>query len=97
MSGWQPIETAPKDGTEVLLWGNWAWWPQWECLLAKWDGEGWDTLDTQTCSARVHAEATHWLAIPPLPPDAPKYDETPLQEERERERKAWQERRARRG
>lgn len=28
---WQPMETAPKDGSEVLLWdGN-------QCVAAKWD------------------------------------------------------------
>lgn len=36
MGNWQPIETAPKDGTEVLMWSEtmgMAVWPS----TAKWD------------------------------------------------------------
>lgn len=38
MDKWQPIETAPRDGTEVLLW-----WPYWRRrpVIGKWDGSTW--------------------------------------------------------
>lgn len=69
MSKWQPIETAPKDGTPVLL-GRFA--PG--CLLDgrvsvdKWslpeDGRGWIGF------GKFNPEywpATHWMPLPPPP------------------------------
>ncbi len=67
---WQPIETAPKDGTFVLLW-----WPRWQPRqptigrfgihgiqqwwapeVLEWEGDG----------------PTHWMPLPlPPSPDAP--------------------------
>lgn len=35
MSAWNPIETAPKDGTRILVRGVHGPWP------AHWDGERW--------------------------------------------------------
>lgn len=62
MSEWQPIETAPKDGTELLCyvrnkshgdiydiaeWWNGGWW--------------WDWCD----------DPTHWMPLPPAPATQP--------------------------
>ena len=68
---WQPIETAPKDGTRVWLWLA----DEGFSATAKWrrfeDGdEDWWLLE-HDCTATIH-DITHWR---PLPKDAPKEGE----------------------
>lgn len=66
---WQPIATAPKDGTLVIIcersgrvqvakWCDAAWGgsPNWWCQLTSGGTDYYPTTDV-----------THWLPIPPLP------------------------------
>jgi hypothetical protein len=54
---WQPIETAPKDGTQV-----WAWDAERGSNPALWvDGAWWITYD----DAMIHP--THWMPLPDPP------------------------------
>ena len=61
VKGWQPIETAPKDGTDVLL-GAEGW-----VIIGSWfrfDDEGngrWMHEDGATC------DPTHWQPLPSPP------------------------------
>jgi hypothetical protein len=55
---WRPIETAPKDGTEIIILGKWTK----DCSRAYWDGGLW-----QTYSGGHEENPTHWM---PLPPEA---------------------------
>jgi len=61
MSEWQPIETAPKDGSEILVCK--AYQDEvvelvgWNPILQAW-------LDR---NAEPYRGATHWIAIPPIP------------------------------
>lgn len=75
---WQPIETAPKDGSSILLWGTWAGEihgiAKHPCVdIGRWDGgnsdfpgEEWWTLDTGDCYT-CWMKPTHWAPIP-VPP-----------------------------
>lgn len=72
--GWRPIETAPRDGTRVLLWcvhahaaysadpvsEGWA-----ACVLGQWinhNGGGWTWHG-------LCGRLTHWRPLPPPPSD----------------------------
>jgi hypothetical protein len=61
--GWRPIDTAPKDGTKVLLW-----WPHWseipmvgECRYQKWRAN--DAIEDSSTTIGP----THWQPLPPPP------------------------------
>lgn len=67
MSEWQPIETAPKDGTLVLTWGDARacfavsyWCPSDEEWMTDFRGKGNEQI----------VYATHWMPLP-APPASP--------------------------
>jgi hypothetical protein len=57
MSEWQPIETAPKDGTVILAWRKHATIPMIvRFYYGEWDSDG------------VHvSHLTHWMPLPEPP------------------------------
>jgi hypothetical protein len=58
---WQPIETAPKDGTEVLAWRGGR------RGIVRWheNSSYWDEWHRPTAHCRV--EPTHWMPLPLTP------------------------------
>lgn len=62
--GWKPIETAPKDGTWIILYhvglklGVWYW-----------DGGVWND-DSMIWSERDGCGPSHWMPLPPEPKKA---------------------------
>ena len=62
MSEWQPIETAPRDGTMMLVWAK-----EWSCpvLMTREGRDGieyWLIGDTDG-----DGFPTHWMPLPELP------------------------------
>lgn len=58
--GWRPIETAPRDGSEILVTdGRRVWVSRWG---PRYGGPvTWELVD-------FAYDPTHWLLVPPLPP-----------------------------
>jgi hypothetical protein len=56
VTGWRPIETAPKDGTEVLAWEDSA-----EKLFYEEDMGAW--VDHEY----IEYHPTHWMPLPEPP------------------------------
>lgn len=60
MSEWQPIETAPKDGTRVLLWNDlWS-----DPASGHFGGRGWESA--YELGPWLH-QPTHWTRLPKAP------------------------------
>ena len=59
---WKPIETAPKAGTDILVFdGKQIWLVDTEYeMYPKDNGCG-------CCSNSIHNEATHWMPLPEPP------------------------------
>lgn len=74
MSEWQPIETAPKNGTHLLLFfphENTIEVGYWDCYYAE-TGRGYEGCSAWCCSeyqpaAMAFDEPTHWMPLPEPP------------------------------
>lgn len=76
MSEWQPIETAPKDGTEIFTakmkperFGSYFY-----AVRSKWRGSEW-VMDLGDRWSPFDPDPTHWMPLP-----APPTPETPPSE-----------------
>jgi len=66
---WQPIETAPKNGTRI-----WAFFPfaqgtfaiSWRKNVYETKGPNW-TLDDGESATLMYDPPTHWMPLPPPP------------------------------
>lgn len=65
MPEWQPIETAPKDGTRILVWPYWSdgtpevvKWVKMRRVPDRWEVHGGTFLNSQP---------THWMPLPDPP------------------------------
>ncbi len=58
---WQPIATAPRDGTRVLLWAGGL------ATAGVFDRDEWIT----DYWGREYHQPTHWQPLPPAPSEAP--------------------------
>jgi len=82
MNKWQPIETAPRDGTSILIHNNYA--PGLEngvahhcwagnTLVASWwaddDNGEWVVYIGLVEDPSVQFEPTHWMPLPDPPKD----------------------------
>ena len=63
---WQPIETAPKDGTWVLLYHFHARISDW-----YWDGDKWNSDVLEWSDDQAELAPTHWMPLPTPPRSAP--------------------------
>ncbi|MHB9878271.1 hypothetical protein ACSMXM_01200 [Pacificimonas sp. ICDLI1SI03] len=66
VSGWRPIEDAPKDGSIILITSVS---PLWKYPFpAKWDGDWWLFADEPLNDIwGVSNLVSHWMPLPPLP------------------------------
>lgn len=69
-AGWQPIETAPKDGTELLLCSIHLYSPRTGCWATYHPNAmgkaGWRTAPI--CGDKLNP--THWMPLPPPPQES---------------------------
>jgi hypothetical protein len=71
MTGWRDIETAPKDGTEVLLFGK-ALYGREVMKVCWWSNRAaWQIAETVSGATPIFNEPTHWMPLPQPPEPRP--------------------------
>ena len=66
-SGWQPIETAPKDGTVVLCWDEFKECDlMWYGIIQQWNKPK-DILGWMYVATNTECYPTHWMPLPKPP------------------------------
>lgn len=65
---WQPIETAPKDGTAVLGWvPRLGYVARQDCIPMHWSGWGGGVWENSTSGHKIGVEPEFWMPLPPPP------------------------------
>lgn len=68
MSDWQPIDTAPKDGTRVLLYDRFCREPEHARFVGFWAQDARDsTWKWWSCPGAFIRRPTHWHPLPEPP------------------------------
>ena len=65
MAKWRPIESAPKDGTPILITDIEQ--PSAGLLIARWKMDAWWGLPTPRGNCAIWPDATHWMPLPKAP------------------------------
>ena len=65
MAKWRPIESAPKDGTPILITDIEQ--PSAGLLIARWKMDAWWGLPTPRGNCTIWPDATHWMPLPKAP------------------------------
>lgn len=71
---WMPFETAPRDGTHVLVWGKELEWRGTDYTVAYYADGSWQLSLNLCCGpvgeplAYANNQPTHWMHLPPPPP-----------------------------
>lgn len=64
---WQPIETAPKDGTIIVGYGDKTGLVLMACLTFDRKDGGCNLFWEDMEGNAIEGELTHWVSLPPLP------------------------------
>lgn len=71
MQDWQSIETAPKDGTSILIWNGEHTIGYWAVSVKNFIFEGWttgwETVSGYDVGYNQIYGATHWMRLPLAP------------------------------
>lgn len=65
--GWQPIETAPKDGTAILITRSTQFESEEGWHVVRWDEDWWQVHCGKFDHLLRGADPTHWQPLPALP------------------------------
>lgn len=77
MANWEPIDTAPRDGTYVIIWSGWF---GGRATIASWDDDRYANkpIPRWSSSERLYGRRafidippTHWLPLPTPPAGDP--------------------------
>lgn len=66
MTAWQPIETAPKDGSDVLLFYAEVYGQTHQVIIGHWNPRGFWVWQHRAVRGYSY-EPTHWMPLPPAP------------------------------
>jgi hypothetical protein len=64
---WQPIETAPKDGTPILITRETVFLSEEGWHIVRWEEDWWTVHDGKFDHALRGPDPTHWMPLPERP------------------------------